>query len=102
MEDSKHNIRLSKALSWLLRHNLHLVSEITKEPIDPTGFVDVEAVLEIPRFHGYKLRQVEEVVAKNDKQRFALRTHNGKLQIRANQGHTVKEIEPDLKKLGKK
>ena len=45
----KHNVRLSKALSWLLRHNLHLVSEITKEAIDPSGYVDVDAVLKLPR-----------------------------------------------------
>ena len=31
--DEKHNVRLSKALSWLLRHHLDLVSEITKQPI---------------------------------------------------------------------
>ena len=31
--EEKHNVRLSKALSWLLRHHLDLVSEITKQPI---------------------------------------------------------------------
>ena len=96
----KHNVRLSKALSWLLRHNLHLVSEITKEPIDPSGYVDVEAVLRLPRFAGYSVSQVEKVVSINDKQRFSLRkSDQGILQIRANQGHTIKEVEPDLKKL---
>ena len=100
MDKEKHNVRLSKALSWLLRHNLQLVSEITKEPIDPSGFVDVEAVLKLPRFAGYTTKQVEEVVNLNDKQRFSLRkTDHGKLQIRANQGHTIKDVEPDLKKL---
>ena len=69
----KHNVRLSKALSWLLRHNLHLVSEITKAEIDSSGYVDVEAVLKLPRFAGYSISQVEQVVAINDKQRFALR-----------------------------
>lgn len=97
--DEKHNVRLSKALSWLLRHNLHLVSEITKKPIDSSGFVDVEAVLKLPRFAGYSIQQVEKVVELNDKKRFALRKHEGRLQIRANQGHTMKDIEPDLKKL---
>ena len=95
----KHNKTLSKALSWLLRHNLRLVSEISKEPIDPSGYVNVEHVLQLPRFAGYSVAQVEDVVRLNDKQRFSLRTHNGKLQIRANQGHTVKEVEPDLRKL---
>ena len=31
--EEKHNVRLSKALSWLLRHHLDLVSEITKQRI---------------------------------------------------------------------
>ena len=99
--NEKHNVRLSKALSWLLRHNLHLVSEITKEPVDPSGFVDVEAVLKLPRFAGYTAKDVESVVQLNDKQRFSLRAHpeSGILQIRANQGHTVKEVNPDLVKL---
>ena len=98
----KHNKTLSKALSWLLRHHLDLVSEISKEPIDPSGFVDVEHVLQLPRFAGYTMAQVEQVVKLNDKQRFSLRsspTTEGRLQIRANQGHTMKEIEPDLKKM---
>ena len=69
----KHNVRLSKALSWLLRHNLHLVSEVTKKPIDQSGYVDVDAVLKLPRFAGYSVTQVEQVVAINDKQRFAIR-----------------------------
>ena len=100
-KDEKHNVRLSKALSWLLRHNLHLVSEITKEPIDSSGFVDVEAVLKLPRFAGYTAKDVEKVVELNDKQRFSLRKNpeNGALQIRANQGHTVKDVNPDLFKL---
>ena len=98
-ETGKHNVRLSKALSWLLRHNLHLVTEISQEPIDSSGYVDVEHVLKLPRFAGYTVKQVEEVVKLNDKQRFSLKTQNGRLQIRANQGHTVKDIDPDLKKL---
>ena len=73
---------------------------LRKEPIDPSGFVDVEAVLQLPRFAGYSISQVENVVKLNDKQRFSLRIHEKNvLQIRANQGHTVKEINPDFKKL---
>ena len=98
-ENDKHNVRLSKALSWLLRHNLRLVSEITKNPVDPSGYVNVEDVLKLPRFAGYTVSQVEEVVKLNDKQRFSLRTEGKQLQIRANQGHTVEGVNPDLKKL---
>ena len=57
-----------------------------------SGFVDVEAVLKLPRFSGYCEPQVKKVVELNDKQRFTLRKSplSGKLQIRANQGHTIK------------
>ncbi len=85
--DEKHNVRLSKSLSWLLRHNLHLVEEISNTPADQTGYVDVDDVLKLPRFAGYTVDQVKKVVELNDKQRFALRSHpqTGALQIRANQ-----------------
>ena len=68
---------------------------------DPSGFVDIEAVLKLPRFAGFTAKDVEKVVQLNDKQRFSLRTHpdSGVLQIRANQGHTVKDVNPDLVKL---
>ncbi len=62
-----------------------------------TGFVDVDAVLKLPRFSGYSESHVKKVVELNDKQRFSLRKspHSGLLQIRANQGHTIKVmIEP--------
>ena len=41
------------------------------------------------------MEDIERVVANNDKQRFALKDNNGKLYIRANQGHTmdVKDLE---------
>ena len=82
----KHNVKLSKALSWLLRHN------ITAQGLTatPEGYVEVSKVLALPRFRGYTQAQVEDVVAKNDKQRFALsRNDKGALMIRANQGHTI-------------
>ena len=55
------------------------------------GFLYVEDLLAHPQFHSYTLEDVERVVATNDKQRFKLRSHpeDGRLQIRANQGHSV-------------
>ncbi|TRY78159.1 hypothetical protein TCAL_15332, partial [Tigriopus californicus] len=95
MSFEKHNTQLSKALSWLLRHNL-LSQGLT---CSPEGFVDVDSVLRLPKFRQYTVSQVQDVVRLNDKQRFALRTdpHTGALQIRANQGHTIEHISPDLK-----
>lgn len=39
----------------------------------------------------FTVSDIQRVVAENDKQRFSLRTHpiSGKLQIKANQGHSV-------------
>lgn len=87
MSSEKHNIQLSKGLSWLLRHNI-LSQGLT---CSPEGYVDVDSVLNLPKFKHYTVAQVQEVVRLNDKQRFALRIdpETGALQIRANQGHTI-------------
>lgn len=55
------------------------------------GFLFVEDLLAHAQFHAFSLEDVERVVATNDKQRFKLRPHpeDGRLQIRANQGHSV-------------
>ena len=58
-ENEKHNVKLSKALSALLRHNMMAHGlKPTKE-----GFVDVEAVLRLPRFKNNTLgkRAVDQV-----------------------------------------
>lgn len=59
--------------------------------ISTDGFLFVEDLLAHPQFHSYTLEDVERVVATNDKQRFKLRSHpdNGRLEIRANQGHSI-------------
>ncbi|TSK28116.1 tRNA 2'-phosphotransferase 1 [Bagarius yarrelli] len=55
------------------------------------GFVFMDQLLAHKQFSSFSLKDVERVVATNDKQRFKLQNHpdNGRLQIRANQGHTV-------------
>ncbi|KAM8847736.1 tRNA 2'-phosphotransferase 1 isoform 2-T2 [Synchiropus picturatus] len=88
-------VRLSKSLSYVLRHGanqmgLHLSTD---------GFLDVDDLLAHPQFHSYSLEDVQRVVDTNDKQRFKLRPHtqDGRLQIRANQGHTVQVKDLELK-----
>ncbi|XP_021966128.1 tRNA 2'-phosphotransferase 1 isoform X2 [Folsomia candida] len=88
--DPSSTIALSKALSWLLRHNA--VQEGLH--IESGGWVDLSAVLKLPRFTNWTVDDVKAVVASNDKQRFSLRELQGdRLEIRANQGHTLKEVD---------
>ncbi|XP_059378363.1 tRNA 2'-phosphotransferase 1 isoform X2 [Carassius carassius] len=63
------------------------------------GFVFVEELLTHKQFHSFSLEDVERVVATNDKQRFKLCHHpvDGRLQIRANQGHSVQVTDLELR-----
>uniref|UniRef100_A0A3P9I8E4 2'-phosphotransferase n=1 Tax=Oryzias latipes TaxID=8090 RepID=A0A3P9I8E4_ORYLA len=66
--------------------------------IPTDGFLFVEDLLAHPQFCSYTVEDVERVVATNDKQRFKLRSHpeNGRLQIRANQGHSIQVADLEL------
>ncbi|XP_077387265.1 tRNA 2'-phosphotransferase 1 isoform X2 [Festucalex cinctus] len=92
--EEDRDVRLSKSMSYALRHGanqmgLHLSSD---------GYLFVEDVLAHPQFRSYKLEDIETMVATNDKQRFKLRPHpqDGRLQIRANQGHTMQVTDLEL------
>eukprot|EP01113_Clastostelium_recurvatum_P049315 TRINITY_DN9116_c0_g1_i3.p1 TRINITY_DN9116_c0_g1~~TRINITY_DN9116_c0_g1_i3.p1 ORF type:complete len:342 (+),score=79.58 TRINITY_DN9116_c0_g1_i3:31-1056(+) len=86
-------IRLSKNLSYVLRHGAQ------KEGFNmsPDGFVLVEDILKSKFCDGYTLADVQRVVQTNDKQRFALKEEGGILFIRANQGHSIKEVAVEMK-----
>ncbi|KAM9795660.1 tRNA 2'-phosphotransferase 1 [Neosynchiropus ocellatus] len=93
--EEDRDVRLSKSLSYALRHGanqmgLHLSTD---------GFLYVDDLLAHPQFRSYTLEDVQRVVATNDKQRFKLSPHaqDGRLQIRANQGHTVQVKDLELK-----
>ncbi|XP_045580095.1 tRNA 2'-phosphotransferase 1 isoform X1 [Salmo salar] len=89
------DVRLSKSLSFALRHGANQMGL----HMNPDGFLFVEDLLAHAQFHAFSLEDVERVVATNDKQRFKLRPHpeDGRLQIRANQGHSVQVCDLDLK-----
>ncbi|CAF90715.1 unnamed protein product [Tetraodon nigroviridis] len=93
--DEDGDVRLSKSLSYALRHGANQMGL----QIGSDGFVFVEELLAHPQFRSYSLEDVERVVNTNDKQRFKLRSHreNGCLQIRASQGHSIKVIDLELK-----
>jgi putative RNA 2'-phosphotransferase len=78
-------VRTSKRLSYVLRHHPASIG-IT---LDPAGWVDVDELLAALAEHGLRLTRAEldEVVATNDKQRFALDGTGAR--IRASQGHSV-------------
>lgn len=68
----------------------------------PTGFVFVDELLKLRQFKRYSENEVRKVVDENDKKRFALRLDplTNRLQIRANQGHTIGLAFLHCKRLG--
>jgi putative RNA 2'-phosphotransferase len=82
---NKQLVEISKFLSFVLRHNPQAIG-IT---LDAEGWVSVDELLAAAARHGQSIRreQLDEVVATNDKKRFAF-SPDGRL-IRANQGHSV-------------
>eukprot|EP01111_Echinosteliopsis_oligospora_P018513 TRINITY_DN8540_c0_g1_i1.p1 TRINITY_DN8540_c0_g1~~TRINITY_DN8540_c0_g1_i1.p1 ORF type:complete len:262 (-),score=80.06 TRINITY_DN8540_c0_g1_i1:14-799(-) len=90
---------VSKYLAYILRHgaekmNLHMSSD---------GYIKVMDILSHPESvsNGYTLEQVKEAVACNDKQRYSLKDDEGILYIKANQGHSIKVDDLELKKISK-
>src|SRR5690348_4971121 len=84
MEESQL-VKISKFLSKYLRHG----PERLGLSLQPGGWVEVDALLAACARHGFPVTRegLEEVVARNNKQRFAF-DQSGTL-IRANQGHSV-------------
>ncbi|KAK2849018.1 hypothetical protein Q5P01_008852 [Channa striata] len=89
------DVHLSKSMSYALRHGANRMGL----QMGTDGFILVEELLAHPQFQSYSLEDIERVVATNDKQRFKLRSHpeDGRLQIRANQGHSVQVTDLELK-----
>jgi len=87
-KDDSPEVRLSKALSWLLRHN----AVAQGVAIRPDGYVKVEDVLKHHKFKGFSLDDIRAVVANNSKKRFQMNEENGTLLIRAVQGHSIEEV----------
>ncbi|KAG0205205.1 hypothetical protein BGX28_003142 [Mortierella sp. GBA30] len=83
-------VRLSKALSWLLRHN----AESQGIAIRSDGYVKIKDVLAHPKFKNFTLDDILEVVETDDKKRFQiLEDANGhKEYIRAVQGHSIDKV----------
>lgn len=114
---TKNLRKLSHSLSWALRH----AGPELQLTMTPDGFCPVQEILECshPKLKGcWSLQDIQQVVETNDKQRFQLELRpardyrrpttdgavNGAsmaseeniLCIRANQGHSIKGIDPNL------
>jgi len=83
--ETKRRVRISKYLSKHLRHQ----PERLGLELSPGGWVPVEELLAALRMNNFPVsrRELEQVVAENDKQRFSL--DQNKEMIRANQGHSI-------------
>merc|ERR1712209_218277 len=89
-------VRLSKSLAWLLRHN----AESEGFKMMEGGYLPIKDVLKHRRFQGFTVEDVKEVVETCNKQRYALKEgDNGELLIRANQGHSIKEVSVDMEQI---
>lgn len=83
---------ISKFLSYILRHK----PEAIGISLDTEGWADVQDIIEKAKTNGHSLsiELIREVVAKNDKKRFALSTDG--THIRAVQGHSTASVELKL------
>jgi putative RNA 2'-phosphotransferase len=91
----QHDVSLSKYLSRLLRHQ----PQDAGLTLEPGGWADVNTLIaNAKKFNNVNITRqaLEQLVADNDKQRFAFNATGDK--IRANQGHSV-EIDLKLKPL---
>ncbi len=95
MMNDERLVKISKALSMHLRHRPEKIG-LT---LAPGGWVEVADLLEALNARGIRLDRagLEEVVARNDKKRFAF-DETG-LRIRAQQGHSV-EVDLGLEEAG--
>jgi putative RNA 2'-phosphotransferase len=83
--DAERLVKISKYLSKHLRHQPGRLGL----SLAPGGWVEVEALLAACAAHNFPVTRAEldEVVARNDKQRYAFDSAGAR--IRANQGHSV-------------
>ena len=87
------NVRLSKFMSWFLRHNLEN-SGIT---YDPGGWIKVSDLINYYNINysnrnSITINDIVEVVRTCRKQRFSTRGEGEDMEIRANQGHSICNI----------
>jgi len=88
----KSDNKLSKYLSYILRHNPDSIGL----ELDKNGWADIDELIKKTTNFSLNRFNIDLTVQTNDKQRFSI-SEDG-LKIRANQGHTI-EIDLDLKSI---
>lgn len=81
---NKANIRISKTLAWVLRHNAINLGMT----MDSEGYVELEQMLKLEQFKGVTKETINQIVESNNKQRYQIKLVDDKTMIRANQGHS--------------
>ena len=92
MDLDKKLKRVSMSLSKILRHqavnrNLN---------IDQGGWIKLDEIMKLNEFKNISIDNIMYIVENNNKKRFSLESRNGKIYIRANQGHSIDNIKDDL------
>jgi len=91
-------VRVSKTLSWILRHG----AKSEGLAMRPDGYVKVTDLLANPKLKTLDLEALQEIVKADSKQRYdlvaekAADSETGIWWMKANQGHSIKSVKLDL------
>lgn len=90
--DDKARKRISKFLSYVLRHHPELIDL----ELDKNGWANTEELIQksTTKNHHLTLEILKDIVATNDKKRFSFNEDQSK--IRANQGHSIQFIDLEM------
>ena len=86
----QHKKQISKFLSLILRHQPEKIGL----KLDENGWALISEILSKSKLK-FTLKELEEVLVTNDKQRFSI--NDDKTKIRANQGHSLQHLDLELK-----
>lgn len=86
------DVQISKAMTWLLRHG----AEKEGLPMRNDGFVKITDLLTHRTMRSTSLAEIQQIVESSTKQRFKIEMFEGEHYIRANQGHSLKNVEVDM------
>ena len=94
---NKRDFEISKYLSTVLRHR----AEEMNLPIRHDGYLPVDDLLKLQKLATLHTTfdDIQRVVAENNKSRFHLLQEGGVWLIRANQGHSMANLDVDMKEI---